>query len=70
MSSVIASKVVGKRPVMNTDHPIYVEVRRFGPRRWTVAMVCNGTAMWHQDYATRREALAEYNSPVWPEAHS
>ena len=58
----LREKVVGHRTTMNTDHPIWVEVRRFGPKQWVVSLVCNGIAESTRTYSTRRDALAAFDA--------
>jgi hypothetical protein len=54
--------VIGHRTIMNTDHPIWAELRRFGPKQWVVALVCNGVAETSRTYTTRRDAMAAFEA--------
>jgi hypothetical protein len=58
----LREKVIGHRNIMNTEHPIWVEVRRFGPKQWVVALVCNGIAESSRTYTTRHDALTAYEA--------
>ena len=62
--------VVGHRTIMNTNHPIWAELRRFGPKQWVVALVCNGVAETSQTYTTKRDATAAYEGYLTLEARS
>jgi hypothetical protein len=58
----IVFRTVGHRTIMNTDHAMYAEVRRFGPKQWVVSLVCNGVAESSRSYTTKRDAMAAYDA--------
>jgi hypothetical protein len=63
----IASKTVGYREILNTQHPVTVSVIRDADIRgvtWVVTQVCNGIADYSRAHRSRKAAMADFDEAV------
>lgn len=65
MTKRIAEKTIATVTRMNTDWPVVAMVEREnygGYVLWVVRTVCNGIAEYSERFATKRDAMAQYEA--------